>query len=69
MSSNKPLPKILPEPPPAPKKQKHTLNNILGLNNVKTCLFRIPIKKPTTTPTLWISKCPHDMLDEWELFQ
>ena len=58
-------------PPPAPKKntKRNTLDDIFNHNNkVKKCLFKFPIKKETTTPKFWISKCPQDMLDKWERF-
>ena len=48
--------------PNAPRKP--IIYNPKKCDKVKKCLFKFPIRpnKP------WVSKCPKDMLDKWELF-
>jgi hypothetical protein len=54
-------------PPGAPKKPTNiTPPSLFSPGKVTKCLFRIPIEKPTAK--FWISKCPQDMVDNWERY-
>jgi hypothetical protein len=51
--------------------QKHNASLIFkpqNDNNVKKCLFGNPIKPNNVKNKFWISKCPKDMQDKYELF-